>query len=613
MLRGFVRFAVRALACTGIICAVAVSTADAQVSRPPSQSGRQVQQPTGTGVISGRVVAADNGRPVRRARVLVTASELPGGRAATTGEDGTYLVTDLPAGRYTVSASKTGFVAVAYGQQRPLRPGTPVQVANGQTLKGIDLRLAPGCVITGHVLDDMNEPLARVTVRVARYQYAAGQRTQTVIGTDQTDDRGEYRVYGLPPGTYYVSATAPPTASESDGRGGGGGGRGGGGRGGQGGPGGGGRGGAPPDATSADGQPAEDAPVTFVPTYYPGAPSPVDAVAVVVASGQEATGIDFPLQQYRAVRVGGVVVSGDGDPIAGGQVFLSAEDARGGLSATNYTARVDPGGSFAISGVPTGRYLLTARVASSVADPLFGSQPFSIGDQDLSGLTVMARAGGWLSGVVSFDTSGNTQAPGNLTRVRVQGVPLTQMQFGGRFGGSGGSSSFQFDDRTFLLDDMPPGLWTVNVMGVPAPWALKGVYLNGRDVSDSGVEARPGDGVEDLSVVFTSQPTQVSGTVETSSGAGLNDYAVVAFSTDKSHWRAQSRRVRVVRTDQSGRFTIDGLPAGTYYVAATDDVDEGEWYEPAFLEGLRTGASSLTIGDGEIKSLTIRVKTPGRH
>jgi hypothetical protein len=132
-------------------------------------------------------------------------------------------------------------------------------------------------------------------------------------------------------------------------------------------------------------------------------------------------------------------------------------------------------------------------------------------------------------------------------------------------------------------------------------------------VADGGVEARPGDGVEDLSVVFTAQPTQISGTVESSSGAGLNDYAVVAFSSDKAYWRAQSRRVRVVRSDQSGRYTIEGLPAGSYYVAATDDVDEGEWYEPAFLESLRSGATPLSIGDGETKTLTIRMKTAGRQ
>lgn len=571
---------------------------------PGRQQSRQRQQSStpaaSTASITGRVYAGDSGRPVRRARVLVRSSELPSGRSTTTGEDGGFEITELPAGRYTITASKTGYVNSAYGQRRPLAPGTPIDLAVNQARKNIDITLVPGGVITGHVLDDMSEPQARVTVRVARYQYAAGQRMQTVIGTDQTDDRGEFRVYGLPPGSYVVSAVVPQASTAGDAAGGrGGGGRGGGGRGG--GPG---RGMAPPDTQQ------EPEITTYVPTYYPGVPSAVDGVTITVGPGQEVSGIDFPLQLYRAVRVSGTVVSANGEPITGGQVFLSAEDSRGGLTATSYSARVGSNGAFSISTVATGRYLLTARVASDETDPMFARQPLSLGDQDLAGVTVTARAGGWLGGTVAFESTPDTAPPLNLGRVRVQAIALTPVQFGGRGGGPGGTS-FDPGDGTFLCNDVPPGLWTLSVTGVPAPWTVAGVFLGGRDVTDTGIEARPGEGVEDLKVLMTASPSQVTGTVESSSGTGLNDYAVVAFSADASHWRPQSRRIRVVRTDTAGRFTIEGLPAGTYLLAATPDVDEGEWYEPSFLEELKPSASQLTIGDGETKTLTIRIKSGG--
>ena len=93
--------------------------------------------PPPAGRISGRVLAADNGRPVKRARVFVTAVELPGGRGMLTDDSGVFDLTELPAGRYTLTVSKSGFVALSYGQRRPLQAGTPLQLADGQQLKGI--------------------------------------------------------------------------------------------------------------------------------------------------------------------------------------------------------------------------------------------------------------------------------------------------------------------------------------------------------------------------------------------------------------------------------------------------------------------------------------------
>ena len=100
------------------------------------------------------MLAADNGRPVKRARVFVTAAELPGGRGTLTDDNGVFELTELPAGRYTLTVSKTGFVSLSYGQRRPLQAGTPLQLADGQQLNGIEFRLPRGSVIAGHVLDE---------------------------------------------------------------------------------------------------------------------------------------------------------------------------------------------------------------------------------------------------------------------------------------------------------------------------------------------------------------------------------------------------------------------------------------------------------------------------
>src|SRR5438477_11813819 len=182
----------------------------AQASQqPPRDTATQRVHPTpSSGRIAGTVVTADTGKPVKRARVLATAVELPGGRAASTDEHGSYELNDLPPGRYSIAVSKSGFITLSYGQRRPMQAGTPLQLADGQQLKGIDFRLPRGGAIAGRIFDEDGDPIPGASVRVMRYQYQQGDRRLVQAGAGQTDDKGQYRVWGLMPGDYYVTATA---------------------------------------------------------------------------------------------------------------------------------------------------------------------------------------------------------------------------------------------------------------------------------------------------------------------------------------------------------------------------------------------------------------------
>ena len=178
----------RVIAAFGLAVLTAAAPQGAQQTarpgQPPQQSGAQrpardtsaqeKEAPAPTGKISGRVVSADTGRPVKRARVFVTAAELPGGRGVVTDDAGAYELTDLPAGRYSLTVSKSGFVSLAYGQRRPLQAGTPLQLGDGEQLKGVEFRLPRGGVISGRVLDEDGEPVAGAMIRVLRYQYLQG-------------------------------------------------------------------------------------------------------------------------------------------------------------------------------------------------------------------------------------------------------------------------------------------------------------------------------------------------------------------------------------------------------------------------------------------------------
>src|SRR5262245_5239750 len=326
-----------------ITLTIAVGAQQPQPSRPgPQQPARDTsaQQakdapPTPTGTIVGRVLAADNGRPVKRARVFASAAELPGGRGALTDDSGVFELTELPAGRYSVTVSKSGFVSLSYGQRRPLQSGTPLQLADGQQLKAVDFRLPRGSAIAGRILDEDGDAMPGVMVRVMRYQYLQGERRLMPAGNAQTDDKGDYRVWGLMPGEYYVSAV-PRNFNVGGGRGGARGGPGPAGGGFPGGPFGGGRG-----VFAAAGPADEPEQLAYAPTYFPGAPSVNEAKAIAVGLGQEVLDINFNMQLVRAARIAGHVANPDGTAPSSGNVNLAADTAgAAGRIGANFGARI---------------------------------------------------------------------------------------------------------------------------------------------------------------------------------------------------------------------------------------------------------------------------------
>src|SRR5687768_11509480 len=167
--------------------------------------------PKGSGVLKGQVIASGTGTPVRRAQVRAMSMEGRGGGVTSTDNEGRYEIKDLPAGRYNITASKGGFSPGSFGQRRPGEPGTPIDLSDGQTAEKVNFVLARGGVIAGRIVDDGGEPVSGTMVAAMRYQFVQGTRRLVPANgegsTDRTDDQGSFRLFGLPPGDYYVSAS----------------------------------------------------------------------------------------------------------------------------------------------------------------------------------------------------------------------------------------------------------------------------------------------------------------------------------------------------------------------------------------------------------------------
>ena len=271
--------------------------------------------------------AADTGKPLAGAIVALVNTRASNpterqGKWIRTDADGRWEAPDLPAGGYTLSVSKAGYLKIEYGQKRPFERGKTLDVAPGQLLDRIDLTLPRSGAITGRVFDEFGDPAAAVFVRALRQRYVNGRRELTPLaealeglangGGDLTDDLGQFRIYGLAPGDYFVSAWFTP----------------------------------PGEAAAALGYP---------PIYYPGTPSAGEARRIRIGLGEETQNIDLTLVSARYAIVAGTVLNSLNSPASASIQLVNADPVAGEPVAPT---RATSNGTFTLRSVPPGDYRL---------------------------------------------------------------------------------------------------------------------------------------------------------------------------------------------------------------------------------------------------------------
>jgi hypothetical protein len=529
-----------------------------------------------TSSISGRVTTADTAAPIRGAEVRLS---MDGrfNRLVTTNGEGRYELKNLSAGSYKLTVSKTGFITLEFGQRRPFESSSTITVREGESATG-NVALIRGGAIFGRVLDVFGDPSVGTRVQVLRIRVENGRRRLLNVGPgDQTDDMGAFRLYGLPPGEYYVAASTGLI-----------------------------------DAVKRD-----------PPVYYPGTMNFAEAQPIILSAGAEASA-DFQIvETARSATVSGVVLNSSGAPAPGAMVNLLSET----LSQTPGTqgtlmlhddAAAD--GTFTIQNVPPGPYTLSASLPIQMPDPallaaqkqamraqagqaggpppplLFqppetAAMPLVVTSEGLSGIALSTRPGGRINGRFVADTGVTRPLPTGLhVTLRALGPGQMTMNMNG-----GNGDSFQ------LVGVGGPSRLEVN--GIPDEWAVKAILLDGDDVTDAPFDVSNKTGT--VRVVMTDRLTSLSGTVQSNSNS--RDHNVIVFAEDATKWTS-SRFVRTARADADGRFQIRGLPAGERYLAAAlDYLEDGEEQDRQLLERLRSRATAVTLGDGEQRSIQLPV------
>jgi hypothetical protein len=421
-------------------------------------------------------------------------------------------------------------------------------------------------------------------------------------GSAISDDRGQYRVWGLNPGDYYITAVARNFTTPGGGALGRGSFQGSGVGGGfarpgvAGGPPTVGGVGPPPDSRGA---PEESA---YAPTYYPGVQSLAEARPVRVALSAESLDIDFALLLVRTARISGRVASSDGEDVSTGNVTLTPEGQSGRPGAgTGFGGRIQWDGAFEMANVPPGRYILRAR-GDDWAVPQFATQPLTVARGDLTVVNDVLSPGATVAGTISLERSKSVGA--DPTQFRI-GAPMADGAASGP--GFGPNPQVRVDkEGRFLLEGVAVGPHWIRAQ-MPRGWMLKTVIVDGRDVTDAPLELRSGQLLSNVTMVFTDKLSEINGTITDDRGTPITDFTMLAFPADPSLWRAQSRQIMTARPDQTGRFQIRGLPAGEYLLAAVDPAEQGEWFEPSFLDQHRAGAARVTVGDGDVKTQNLKM------
>jgi hypothetical protein len=577
------------------------------------RDGAQPVIPVGSAVLSGIVTTAGpDATALRRVTVTAQSSGLPGaGGQAITDDNGRFVIGNLPAGRYTVSAAKAAYLPAAYGAPPVSGPasllgGTAVVVANGQHIGDLTITMTRGAVVTGTIRDPAGHPASGFLVSAHYYSRSTvtGERALTRHPSRAvTDDRGVYRIFGLHPGEYLLAAAAG-TSTFSDLR--------------------------PTsdadvrwaqewlrrpgsiDVNSPEGAPMrrENPIVGLVPTYYPGTPLSDQATAVRVNGGDVRTGIDVQVQLVPTTRVAGVVTMPDGRPAT--STFVRARSADG-TTQSGSSAVTGEDGRFVLRGLTPGTHVVIAQRTLEVqggtgvsVTPLIAMTTVASSGSEVS-VNLTLRRGATISGRVVFD-AGETGTPPDMGRVRVSLLPPP-----GQTPPSVSTPTARPDaSGSFRIAGVAAGRYVLAaVVASPSEqseWAVTAATIGGMDAHERSVDIAADAQFDDVVIRLANRGTELAGTMFDAAGLPAPEYFIVVFPADREFWTVRSARIRQTRPASDGTFSVRLLPPGDYLLAALTEIERGQWFDPEFLAQLETGAIRISLANGQKVVQDIRVR-----
>jgi len=531
-------------------------------------SSSQAEDESSKTAVQGQVVNAATGYPVPNAQV-----ELRGGEeddvllSIIADASGHFTLHNILPGSYRLGASHNGFMYGESGARDAEQSGSTFTLSAGQTFDGVLVKLVPLGVITGRILED-DAPLPNAVVMALHWTFFNGKRQLLMATRTYANDLGEYRLYGLPPGRYYVSANY--------------------------------RGGmlgsgilvSNRQSSARQNAQAEADADDYVATYYPDALNVADATPLELAPGNVLSGIELTLSKMQKVRVAGRVISPTGHLGEDFTAVLIPRDTPAAVKVNGLNAPVHADtGEFEIQAVPPGAYLL--EVGSFEGNQQYSGRKFiDVGGKPIEGIVLPL--------VPALLVAGRLQAEGQddldfssfrvLLQAHGEGLNLDS------------SEADVKKDGSFTIENVRPDRYQLSVSGLTGARYVKAAYLGEKDITRSDVDLTRGAAGE-IKIIVSAAGGKVDGVVLDDQQEPVK--AATVALVPEPRFRDQIGLYKFVTTDQNGKFSLRGIAPGEYKAFASKEIDPDSYRDPETVASFDGLGQALTVQENGTQSIQL--------
>lgn len=508
----------------------------------PKDSSASTDPPRGE--ISGRFVSAQTGEPLKSVSVQISAV-LHGQfwrQATLTGVDGAFSFQGLPPGSYFVEGEKSGY--------RPRSGAGPITLEGNQSRSGIEIKLDRAAAITGRVIDPEGLPMIGANVTAYRYRWTSGRRTANPVESARADDRGVYRLFGLPAGRYVVGASAP-----------------------------------------ADETPAGEADLSLTQTFYPTGARAAEAATLDVRWGQELSEINLVFRQQQTFSISGVVADTESSgPCRSCRVLAAGQEELYGATLRQFAVASD--GSYRVRGLIPGAYRISA-IKPRDGRHVVSSRTVQLTDRSLRDIHLVVGVGHLVTGRIVLESPPAGQEASAMYVVFA--LPSGMQQ-----------TCKVRPDFSFEGDALSAETYRVSLRGVPPGGYVKALRLAGRDLPGPEIEVPEEGSLSELEVVVAFDSATLSGQVKpperTAQGHRVTAAAIVLFPQENQSPFLVERRTNA---DVNGSFTLSGIAPGAYTVFAFPQTETTEWEDPSVRRRLQSYGKSVDLGARKKESIDL--------